>query len=271
MMGISFKTQTVTPELAANLLKGSIANRPLDKHKIAQYARDMANKNWPLNGETIKLNDVGAPIDGYHRLNAVIKAGVPVDFIFATGVPTEAFVTIDTGKSRSTSAVLAMRGEKYWDLLSGAASYLAQYQHSGMPVSNSTFVRPTARDIVAIVDANPGLRQSVDRMGKQRRGVIAGGMGAVLHYLFAQTNDLKADEFFDHLIGGDELATDSPIYNLRERFLRERTYMPKKEQAALVIKAWNAFIAGKRVRVLRWASNEEFPRIIGCRIAPPKE
>ena len=69
----------VTPETAAQWLKGNTQNRPINEEKVAEYAEKMRLGTWRSGrGMPIIRRSDGRLINGQHRLYAIIRAGVAV-------------------------------------------------------------------------------------------------------------------------------------------------------------------------------------------------
>ena len=77
----------ITPESAKVMIENShIVNRKLTGQQMA-FANDMRAGKWRLNGEPIVIDENGNVRDGYHRLQAVISADIPVEFYVIRGIP----------------------------------------------------------------------------------------------------------------------------------------------------------------------------------------
>lgn len=79
----------ITPEVARVYLKQNTNNRNLIKRKLAQYAKDMKEGRWVLNGEPIQFDDSGELINGQHRLNACIRSNSAFTTLVVFGVSGE--------------------------------------------------------------------------------------------------------------------------------------------------------------------------------------
>jgi len=100
----------VTPETAKEwLTHNKDNNRKLMKGRVEQYANDIKAGKWELNGETIKFNKKGDLIDGQHRLQAVVEAGVACKFLVVWDVDANLYM-IDRGAPRSAYQSLNMHG-----------------------------------------------------------------------------------------------------------------------------------------------------------------
>ena len=105
------KVQTITPEIARQMLIHNGANRKLRQPRVEKYANDMRNGNWHLTGQAITFAKDGKLLDGQHRLSAVILADTPVDFLVVTDA--DSVATYDCGLSRSIADQLYLSGCNY--------------------------------------------------------------------------------------------------------------------------------------------------------------
>lgn len=88
-MRIETVVETITPAIAREYLKANVNNPRGQKVRMArvkQYAHDMANGLWELNGEAIVFDKNGVLKNGAHRLAAIILANIPVDMAVTRGV-----------------------------------------------------------------------------------------------------------------------------------------------------------------------------------------
>lgn len=79
-----------------------------------------------------------------------------------------------------------------------------------------------------------------------------------------QIDEKKADAFWTAFVSGENLNRQSPIYCLRERFIKSKSAvakLPMDIMVALGIKAWNAYRKGETRRSIAYdPSREEFPQ-----------
>ena len=124
---------TVTSLLAEYILKLNFPhNRRTKPIKIKEYAKDMEEGKWVLNGETIKFADDGYLHDGQNRMKACIRAGVPFTTDIRFGIPASAFSTIDTGKSKTGEDMLTNAGYTNTTKRAGALRWLMNFQSSNI-------------------------------------------------------------------------------------------------------------------------------------------
>jgi hypothetical protein len=100
MEQIRASVESIGPEQAKRYLATSRGNRPKTQTRVAQYRDDMRAGRWVLSPQGIAFDIEGHLIDGHHRLDAVIAAGVSVQFLVITHAPTDARGVIDTGARR---------------------------------------------------------------------------------------------------------------------------------------------------------------------------
>lgn len=132
--GIVAQVTHVTPEMATALLAVNKRNRPIRKARVERYAREMASGHWQLNGETIIVSNEGNLLNGQHRLEAVVKAGVPVWMMVTRGVPEKAFSTMDAGLTRTAGDVLGMKGILNFNQVAAVARVCLNYK-DGVSIS----------------------------------------------------------------------------------------------------------------------------------------
>jgi hypothetical protein len=102
-----FEVVTITPEMAARWLEKNTANnRNVNGPTVDVYARDMRAGRWQLTPQGVAFNRTGELVDGQHRLHAIIKAGVAVEMVVATGFLVEYDSPLDQGRVRSFGAIL---------------------------------------------------------------------------------------------------------------------------------------------------------------------
>ncbi len=252
--------KTITPALAAEMLKKNTRNRPVNVYHVKRLAREMEMGRWKINGGTICFNG-DLLIDGQHRLQAVVASGKTIQTYVVEGLPSDVFNTIDTGKRRNAGDTLALMGIKCSRSVASALTFVDRivtgkvYYKAKLAVTNAE-----VQDLYA---RYPGIEESVRRADGKKSVCPQMVLGA-LHYLFALRDRAAADAFVEDIKFGKNLDEGDGVYLLRERLVTN-SYMKQKLRsefiAALAIKAWNARRAGKKMSVLRFLDTEAFPLI----------
>ena len=86
---MEYNVEKITPATAKEYLRANTKNprgTKLNMARVKQYAHDMANGLWELNGEAIVFDKRGVLKNGAHRLAAIMTANVPVEIVVIRGV-----------------------------------------------------------------------------------------------------------------------------------------------------------------------------------------
>lgn len=254
----------VTPELAAEMLTKNEGNRNPRHGSMMMLSRAITNGEWIETGDTIKFDMFGRLLDGQHRLMAVVHADRSVNMDIVFGVSPEAFDRIDTGYARTTNQLLAMSGIKNGAVITSGARSMMAIQ-SGL--SNTSSLSVSRHQVLDFVKKNPdiieGARVSDTIKSRIGRVVSPGGTTAAITILTRRMGK-DVDPFVDGLCSGANLTKESPILALRNRLIRGSTskITDGVEIAALFIKAFNSWHAGRPVKVLSWRpADEDFPTV----------
>ena len=253
---------TITPDQAKKLLLNNETNRPQTLSVIKEYAKDMREGKWELNGETIKLNADGGLLDGQHRLEACILADRAFDTFIVQVESDNAFDTIDIGKKRTGADTFHVQGEKNAALLASVMRLVVEYEKMGK-VSATSF-KVTSRTLRESLGRHPTVRQSVSYAGSRRVNFTNGTVIGFCHYVFSKIDDTAALVFMDQLCLAEGLVKTDAAYILKEKLIAEKLAASKYQvrnsySVALIFKAWNAFRSGSPIKVLRLHPDEDFP------------
>ena len=262
--------ERITPEVAEKMLKTNIGNRDPKREPLEKAIR---NDEWVLNGATIIFDMAGNLIDGQNRLMACIRSGKPIDTIVVRGISRSAQITMDTGVKRVLADYLKMAGYPNYNAL--AAVGLAIYRVDTYGLSGAFSLPNTSKDTVKAVfefiqaeyaeRLKPlvGLSKAIHG---QFRG-IQGGTTAALFDTFKAAGTENTYEFIQQLLNKKPACVSV-------RLLQDRLYknaeskqgrMPQRMVAALIIKAWNAYMRGDDIKQLKFtqggANPESFPEV----------
>ena len=211
----------VSPALAETWLARNPNNRNLRKAVVESYARDMAAAHWALNGETVKFSAAGQLLDGQHRLNAVVLAGVTVPMVVVRGLADEVMQTVDAGAKRSYSDALKLMGEDNTSTLAAVARRAVMWDNGHR--TNTGAIRPTPLEMTQFIEAHPQVRSSAElaaRLASRER--LPASVFGLCHYLFAQLDAEAATWFLLRVSDGLNLSEGDPIAVLRDRIARLR-------------------------------------------------
>lgn len=147
------KVINITPEMAANWLTMNTNNRKKDNNRINTYARAILAGRWVLTHQGIAFDEAGNLIDGQHRLEAIVKAGIPVEMNVTFGVKREEgeILEIDTGRVRTYNNIMQMSGQndRIYLVMSGVVRSFMRYK-----VGNRHAARMPAYEVSEYIDAH---------------------------------------------------------------------------------------------------------------------
>ncbi len=256
---------TITPEVAAEMLKRNEGNRNPRHQHVTLLSRAMEAGQWIDTGDTIKFDTNGRLLDGQHRLLAVLQSKTPVRMDVAFGIDPEAFDRIDTGYSRTTGQLLSMAGVKDGAVVTSAVRTLMAIE-AGFRAASSLSV--SRHDVVEYFKRNPGVADCVKQSNQIKhalgRTTSPGGVAAAIFIIkYADGQDLNT--FIDNVCSGIGLVKDSSLLLLRNRLIRGSSRQGDGvEVAAIFIKAFNSWREGRPMQKLVWrVADEEFPTVVG--------
>lgn len=262
---------TVTPALAAQWLLLNTVNRPLSQSRVKQYVADMVNGRWFLDGNPIKFARTEAGLrllDGQHRLQAVIDAGIAVQFTIVEGIDAEAMTVMDTGMARTPGNALALQGIPNGKVVAGIARLVFAYDNDAIGASQFLSIHFTRSVLVDFVRAHQDEIDEAQKYGERLRHARRHNSPAAgAFYFIGARNEAYRTEFKDFteqcatLIG---LESGNPVLALDKFILRYqgvRIANKSEVEFAARIKAWNAFVFGGRLKLIRkYEAGVPFPR-----------
>lgn len=266
----SIKTEivTVTPRLANQLLEQNTGNRKIGGTNLAKLKTAMQQNEWTFNGEAIKVSKSGRILDGQHRLAASVETSTTFETLIVYGLEDEAQDSMDTGKSRTISDILGIRGYKSTHNLAAITVAILRSEKWSLKVAvrrsaGYVVTPPQALDRIerepSLVDI-PRIVQPVNKVGLPTK------TAGLLFYKFSEISPEDAQDFFSKLASGEGLERGNPILTLRNTLITLKSERGQKDQgyvSALVIKAWNRYRTGQELRLLRFtpggANPEPFP------------
>jgi len=243
--------QVITPSIAEQWLGKNKTNRNVRERLVAAYARDMQAGRWRLSGESIKFALDGRLIDGQHRLQAVVRSGVPVTMLVVRGLDEDVMDVLDSGASRTAGDALRLRGESDYSLLASAARLCLQYE-SGKLSSNNEKV--THSEILQFVESNKDLVAAVRAAGTYRHPIDV--PPSVVALAVWQLNRIDAEDcarFFNRLAEKTNLSKGDPILALLNRLSevrRNNRNLDRPGYLSLIFRAWNYWRSHKTVQSL---------------------
>lgn len=263
---LSAQLETVTPALAADLLRNNSHNRPLRKSLVSQFARDMESGQWQVNGEAIQISVTGRVLNGQHRLTAIVSANVPVQMLVVRNVPDDSFSTIDTGMKRTVGQILGMKDVKNSSVVASAARWILMIERMINSTNDMAVSIISAPQIMDCIAQHPSIHHyaALHAGSSNLKSLIPSACHAV-HVLGAEKyGQDNVDDWIDSIGSGANIGKGDPAYMLRERLIANSSRISRLSTiviVALTAKAQRAHIEGRTMGVLRWSANETFPEI----------
>ena len=264
---------TITPQEAAEILTAkNFSNRPISQRVVDKYAQEMKQKRWKLSGEPLIFGKSGRLLDGQHRLKACVASNTSFETVVVKGAEDHAFDVIDDGKTRTMADVLAINGAVNAQVLAPGLRFMWDYA-SGVWRKGKRSVIPTKQLMEKLLDRHIGLKDSVKLYSllRARPGgmLLPPSLGVGLHYLFSLIDQEKADDFMTSLQSGLNLDAGHPVLVLRAKLIGDERRAAKKirqeAQYTYAVKAWNAFVADKKIKpqLLFYEEAKQMPEIEG--------
>ncbi len=265
---------TITPQIAENLLRHNAGNRKVSLLTVQYYARQMKAGDWKRTGQPIIFNDKGEMIDAQHRCWASYLSNSNFDSYVVTAVPSfdDMFAYIDNGKVRSATDALTTAGMNGLASVIASAMRIAAYYDAGnLTVMKKLYVpRLTPIEVLAYAKAHPQLSAAAHlQIGeyKAATGLIGYRDIAVFSAwkIVESFGEDTLDEFMAKLGGTDPVEDSSPIALLRRKFAENTNStdpMPKHHTLAYLTKAFNAWRLQQPMKKLNLKTDENWPQFV---------
>lgn len=197
------------------------------------------------------LSEDGTLLDGQHRLRAILISQSTIGMLVVRGADKESFVTMDSGKPRSLSDVLAIEGYEYSHNLAGIARASFAYISgaSYMYIATKTQLEEFIRKHPYCVEVARAVKVKKTLCPKAPLGTVL-FLGNDKRQL-----DKEAAEFLEGVLYGENLWKGDARHTLREWLAAQRiktTFRATSETYfAAIARAWNAFAAGRELSMIK--------------------
>lgn len=271
-MGINTELMTVSPKVASELLESrNGVNRPLRRAHVVALAEAMRRGEWRVTHQGLALTSSGHLLDGQHRLAAIIEYGKPIRMMVSTGVPKDAFDVLDVGAKRTAGDMVSLAGLSHGNQMAATARLVIFYDLLSDKVWHGVEINKeisTHRVVEFSVENGPALYAAI-QLALPVRQIVKMNMSALstAAYLIDRVapESEQAAEFFGRLASGESLGRGDPRLTLRNMYIGgrpDRRSMDRQYQLAVILKAWNAFVEGRQVKMFKWNPGENMPVVV---------
>lgn len=262
MTDVCSRWETLTADDARLLLAGNVNNRRVSQPAVEKLAREMAERRWVPTSDAIDITPDDRLGNGQHRMLALIRAneitpGLRVRFAVNRNATDEQIDRTDQGQPRSSGQALGIRGVLNANTVAAAARHVLRYEGfpghiwSGLAdVSKSHVVDFVLKhqDQVSLLDPTMAKRTRLNP------STFLALQWLVLRH--SRRPDLWA-EFADGIVEGAGLQTGDARLTLRNRGnAPSDVWGGGQARVGVYIKAWNGYVQGRQVKLLRFTRDE---------------
>lgn len=269
MENIEIKKQLLTPSIAKSYIEQNGHNRRISQPLLLRYVSDMTNGRWKEDtGELIKISKTGRILDGQHRLLAIIKSGCSLYFHVASNIDDNVFDVLDTGKSRNAPDCFMVAGVKLGNTI---PSIISQYNllREGKRGGVKANLKPTNSELLKQYYEDEIFWENIAKTSHNWyisfAKIITPSFIGGFYAHFYKLNPDKAEMFMNQLCTGLDISNVT-ISLLRNKLIQDKMSprkMPPSLKMALTIKAWNNFVNGTSLKLLKFDTiRDEFPTAI---------
>lgn len=271
---LTLSIESITPEIARDMIEKTngilesmhIENRKTSASLIRRYAGAYRRGEWEI-ADPIMVSDLGAVIEGQHRLLAVIDSGLTISFVVIKGYSHNSTLTVlGSGKTRTTADVFSMARKSNSDIRAAVCQWL--YRADKGDRMGPPRVPPTPRLLTEVGAANEHeIDLSLEAVPESIKNVISRSLMVFCHMQFAARDRDLANRFMTALALGENLISSDPVYRLREYLIKTKTSRDLNLRPTIAIaltrKTWNQIRMNRPAsKNFRFARNENYPEVM---------
>lgn len=239
----------LSPEVAAEwLARYNTTNRKAQSTQVNAIARDLREGNWMMNAQPIAFS--GSPwrgeatlLNGQHRLEAVVKAGEPIEVLIATDVDIEAFATFDVHAKQARRKYIAKGDERVF----AAAAKIQWRLDNKIPTGGRK--TPSSTEIETTIEQHPELIEAFKLSRKREmQGIASSGVLTFFFAFIGRENEKLAKMFTDQLMGEATGTGRSPLARTRNLLIGRRGNLKREDALAILMSTWEDYVAQDKIR-----------------------
>ena len=250
----------ILPQEAESLLANNTGNRKMREHRIANYVRLMSQGDWVITGDAICISPEGRLLNGQHRMAAVVSFGKPVPFLVLRNCPEENFHAMDQGVSRTTGDLFRSKNVANATLCAAISKSVHHWMLGARPGAIRGETVPSSIEIERTYHE---YREEIDMaavIGARLIKIYASARIGFVDVMIRIQHGAIATEFWDQVNPAYPKGLDKghPARTLRDHLLNDRDnrYMLFSEFCGKAVRAFNAWIEGREIDLLRYSPGE---------------
>ena len=182
----------ITPKLAKELLKLNVRNyRTLRKNVVEKYSKDIAKGLWEKNGEPIVISKDGIMRNGQHRLNGIVKSGVPALIYVIFDADTTAM--FDTHSKRTIVQILRDLGYSVSPIVPSIARAIIMGKITTCTVGDNEIVNYCIKNMDYLKKVEKIIRTKIGKT----KFVGTKASCATIAYCMLKTGEIPENELYD--------------------------------------------------------------------------
>jgi len=275
------EVRLIDPELAEHLLNNHYGNRALSQRAVDDYARDMKEGRWIECGNPINIGPDGNLLNGQHRLWAIIESGCEFEFVIISENSNDVHKVFDIGRRRTGPQILGLQNVDKPTIVRGIADKFLRYvkslnldvegvyPYTSIKEQPWKETKPWQHGMVTKTEPDEYVLAHEDELAEivpyaqEFHSEFKSGKiwYAGFAYIVKKMSDqpYMFDQFHDGVVKGQMLAEGDPRYALRRHLIRQnkapQSIWEQQFHVAIAIIAWNKWIEGKPVKLLRFSRN----------------
>lgn len=258
--------ELVTPAIAEYYLSRNINNRPLRASVVNVYADQMQRGLWRNSNDAICLTSSGNLINGQHRLSAVCKSGCSVIMNVSHGYDDEDILVMDNGVTRTAGDFFRINNITNYNNVASICKKRIMLGNHNTSLNSGGRIKIMNVDIEQEYSKHSEFYDKVVNKAREcytkLRVINISDIGGITAHLVLDLhhNESLPIEFFLEVCD-KKPATNSVVTLLRTKLINDRMSKSKLTgfvKQKLIIKAWNAYITGKTMKILPY--NEVFDK-----------
>lgn len=226
-MNMNTRIITVTPEQAAAWLAAQGKNRPVNRGRVAAFARQMKNGGWRVTHQGIAFDEDGGLVDGQHRLAAVIEAGVSVAMMATWGISRDVMKSaVDRQSKRTAAHAFSIDGETNAHAKSAVCRTLWTLENADIGYSDAS----DHDALTAVLERHrPAIEHCLAQSGSLRPNAPVVAVSVLMFY------GNRGEEWYRGLVTGESLGAGDPRLHLRNWLLTGKKLFGTGRGASMVI------------------------------------